>query len=82
MIGIPQPIIDNPVDQVDHQFSKNDEQPIEQHDPQENVDATLRMYTKVRKSAIPNYYIVYLQESDYNIGAENDPETFLSCHEL
>ena len=31
---------------------------------------------RVRKSAIPNDYIVYLQELDYNIGAENDPETF------
>ena len=25
---------------------------------------------------IPSDYIVYLQESDYNIGVENDPETF------
>ena len=32
--------------------------------------------TRVRKSAIPNDYIVYLQELDYNIGAENDPKTF------
>ena len=32
--------------------------------------------TKVRKSEIPNDYIVYLQELDYNIGAENDPKTF------
>ena len=32
--------------------------------------------TKVRKSEIPNDYIVYLQEFDYNIGAENDPKTF------
>ena len=28
------------------------------------------------KSTIPNDYIVYLQELDYNIGVENDPETF------
>ena len=32
--------------------------------------------TRVRKSAIPNDYIVYLQELDYNIGAKNDPKTF------
>ena len=31
---------------------------------------------------IPSDYIVYLQESDYNIGSENDPETVdqaMSC---
>jgi len=58
MTSIPQPFVDNLVDQVDHQIPKNDEQPIEQHDPQENVDATLRRSTRVRKSVIP---------SDYNI---------------
>ena len=58
------------------------EQPFEQHDPQKNVDATLRRSTRVRKSTIPSDYIVYLQESDYNIGAENDPETFDQNHEL
>ena len=42
MTDIPQHIIDNPVDQVDYQISENDEQPVEQHDPQENVYATLR----------------------------------------
>ena len=29
MTDIPQPIADNPVDQVDHQIPKNDEQPVE-----------------------------------------------------
>jgi len=84
MIDIPQPVADNPVDQVDHQIPKNDEQPAEQHDPQENVDAALRRSTRVRKSTIPSDYIVYLQESDYNIRAENDPKTFdqaMSCKE-
>jgi len=84
MIGIPQPVADNPVDQVDNQFPENDEQPVEQHDFQENIDATLRRSTRVRKSAIPSDYIVYLQESDYNIGVENDPKTFnqaMSCKE-
>ncbi|RZB63650.1 GDSL esterase/lipase isoform C [Glycine soja] len=82
MIDIPQTIANNPVDQVDHQIPENDEQPVEQHDPQENVDITLRRYTRVRKSAIPSDYIVYLQESDYNIGVKNDLETFdqaMSC---
>jgi len=84
MTGIPQPIVDNPVDQVDHQIPENDEQPGEQHDLQENVDVALRRSTRVRKSIIPSDYIIYLQESDYHIGAENDPETFdqvMSCKE-
>ena len=52
------------------------EQQVDQQIPQENDEATLRRSTIVRKSSIPNDYIVYLQELDYNIGAENDPETF------
>ncbi|RZB42467.1 Retrovirus-related Pol polyprotein from transposon TNT 1-94 [Glycine soja] len=72
------------VDQVDHQIHENDEQQVKQHDPQENVDATLKRSTRIRKSTIHSDYIVYLQESDYNTGAENDPETFdqaMSCKE-
>ena len=60
MTGIPQPVADNPVDQVDHQIHENDEQPVEQHDPQENVDATFMRSTRVRKSVIPSDYIIYL----------------------
>ena len=51
---------------------------IEQHPS----DTTLRRSTRVKRSAISSDYMVYLQESDYNIGAENDPETFaqaMSC---
>jgi hypothetical protein len=86
-MDVDQPIIetpqatDDPVNQVGHQ---DDEQLVEQQDPQENVDQTLRRSTRTRKSAIPNDYIVYLQESDYNVGAENDPESFrqaMSCKE-
>ena len=35
-------------------------QPVEQHDPQENIDSTLRRSTRERKSAIPSDYVVYL----------------------
>jgi len=38
----------------------------------------------VRKIVIPSDYIVYLQESNYNFGTKNDPETFdqaMSCNE-
>ena len=68
----------NPVDTEVQQMSETVEQPVDQHDsiPQDNVDAALRRSTRLRKSAIPNDYVVYLQESDYNVGAENDPETF------
>lgn len=66
-MDVDQPIIetpqatDDPVNQVGHQ---DDEQLVEQQDPQENVDQTLRRSIRTRKSAIPNDYIVYLQESD------------------
>ena len=71
----------DPVDQVaNEEIPEIVEQPIEQQVdqriPQENDEATLRRSTRVRKSAIPNDYIVYLQELDYNIGAKNDPEMF------
>ena len=71
----------DPVDQVaNEEIPEIVEQPIEQQVdqqiPQENDEATLRRSIRVRKSAIPNDYIVYLQELDYNIGAENDPEKF------
>ena len=61
------------------------EQLVEQHYSQKNFDSTIRRSTKEIKSTIPNDYIVYLQESDFNVGAENDPETFsqtMSCKEL
>ena len=55
------------------------EQPVEEHDLHENVDTTLRRSTRARKTTIPSDYVVYLQEYDYNIGVENDPETFLQA---
>ena len=51
------------------------EQQVNQQIPQENDEATLRGSTRVRKSTIPNDYIVYLQELDFNIRAENYPKT-------
>ena len=56
---------------MEHAFQKDDE-------------ATLKRSIRIRKSTIPNDYIVYLKESDYNIGAENDSKTFsqgVSCSE-
>ena len=51
---------------------------------QEDVDASLRRSIRTKKLVIPNDYIVYLQESDYNIRVENDPEIVsqaMSCRE-
>ena len=37
------------------------EQPVGQHDLHGNVELTLRRSTRVRRSTIPDDYIVYLQ---------------------
>ncbi|KAL4348515.1 hypothetical protein GQ457_17G027250 [Hibiscus cannabinus] len=81
---VPQPAENTPVDQVVHENPEIIEQPVEQHNSQENVGSILRRSTRERKSAISSDYVVYLQESDYNVGAENDPESFsqaMSCNE-
>ena len=80
--GIPQAAKNVPIDQDVQVIPEIIEQPVEQHDPQENVGATLRRSTRERKSAIPSDFVVYLQESD--IGVENDPESFsqaMNCKE-
>ena len=66
---------------VDHEVQPIFEivkQPVEQHDhvSHENVNPTLRRSTRARKTTISSDYVVYLQECDYNVGAENDLETF------
>ena len=84
IIEAPQIANDNPVDQVVQDSPEIVEQPVEQRDPQENVDSILRRSTRVRKPAIPSDYVVYLQKLDYDIRVENDPKTFLqaiSCKE-
>ena len=59
------------------------EQPVVEHAPQGHDDTTLKGSTRARILVIPSDYIV-LQESDYNIGAENDPKTFsqaMTCNQ-
>ena len=44
----------------------------------------MRISTRPKRSTILDDYVVYLQEYDYDIGAENDPESFsqaMSCKE-
>ncbi|RVX15691.1 Retrovirus-related Pol polyprotein from transposon TNT 1-94 [Vitis vinifera] len=78
-------VVDNiPVDQVDQELPNTSEQQVEPHTFSEDIGATLRRSTRTKRSVIPSDYVVYLQESDYNIGAENDPESFsqaMSCKE-
>ena len=46
------------------------------HPQIEDVDITLRRSSRTRKPAIFSDYVVYLQESDMDIGVEDDPVTF------
>ena len=72
------------VDQVVQELPITFEQQVEPHTSQEYDGTTLRRSIRPKRSAILNDYIVYLQESDYNIGAENDPEFFsqaINCKE-
>ena len=66
-LEVPHTVDIDSIDQVaNEKFPEIVEQPIEQQVdqqiPQENDEATLRRSTRVRKSTIPNDYIVYLQE--------------------
>jgi transposase InsO family protein len=89
--GVEQPIIEVPqaaddvlVDQVVQELLRTFEQRVEPHTSQEYDGTTLRRSIRPKRSTIPDDYVVYLQESDYNIGAENDPEFFsqaMSCKE-
>ena len=91
-MGVAQPINEDPqatigdaVDQVVHQVLDMVEQPARQHDPHGNVELTLRRSTRVRRSKIPDYYIVNMKELDNDLGAENDPITFshaMNCKEF
>ena len=83
-MGVRQPIVEVPlvveddhVDQVvNEEQQANVEQLVEQQVPQQDNETTLRRSTRVKMSVILSDYQVYLQEPNYNIGAENDPETF------
>jgi hypothetical protein len=84
IVEVPQAANDIPVDQVVQEFPRTFEQRVEPYTSQEDGDTTLRRSTRPKRSAIPDDYVVYLQESDYNIGAENDLESFsqaMSCKE-
>ncbi|RVW84104.1 hypothetical protein CK203_040525 [Vitis vinifera] len=84
IIEVPQVLDNIPVAQVDQKLPDTSEQQVELHTSSEDIGATLRRSTRTKRSTIPSDYVVYLQESDYNIGVENDPESFsqaMSCKE-
>ncbi|KAL5824162.1 hypothetical protein ACOSQ3_020225 [Xanthoceras sorbifolium] len=84
IIEVPQVVDNIPVDHVIQEFPETSERQVGPHIFQENISTTLRRSTRTKRSAIPSDYVVYLQESDYNVGAENDPESFsqaMSCKE-
>ncbi|XP_052734083.1 uncharacterized protein LOC128196632 [Vigna angularis] len=77
IIEVPQIAENDNVDQVvDEEQQVNVKQPVEQQASHQDVETTLRRSTRIKRPAVSSDYEVYLQESDYNIGAENDPETF------
>ena len=65
MIQVPQVAEDDNVDRVvDEEQQVNVgqpvEQPVEQQVPHQDNEAALRRSTRVRKSAIPSNYVIYL----------------------
>ncbi|WJZ82690.1 hypothetical protein VitviT2T_002425 [Vitis vinifera] len=76
VIEVPQVVDNISIDQVDQELPGTFEQQVEPHTSLKDNGATLRRSTRTKKSTIPSDYIVYLQESNYNIGVENDPESF------
>ena len=50
--------------------------PVIQHPQQKNIDITLIRSTRERRLAISSYYIVYLQEYNFDISAEDNPIMF------
>ncbi|GJZ30076.1 hypothetical protein Tco_0575123, partial [Tanacetum coccineum] len=69
-----------PVFQKQEQYLNNEQTPHEKNNlptqTSEPVRKELNKPARVRKSAIPDDYIVYLQEADFGIGIDNDRVSF------
>ncbi|GKA49511.1 retrovirus-related pol polyprotein from transposon TNT 1-94, partial [Tanacetum coccineum] len=65
------------------QYLNNEQTPHEENNlptqTSEPVGITLNKPARVRKSVIPDDYIVYLQETDFDIGIDNDHVSFLQA---
>ncbi|KAH9801459.1 hypothetical protein KPL71_001044 [Citrus sinensis] len=55
-----------------------------QQPSQDDADIALRRSTRTKKPTIPSDYVVYLQEYDVDIGAEDDPTSFsqATCNDI
>ncbi|GJZ05243.1 hypothetical protein Tco_0538518, partial [Tanacetum coccineum] len=66
--------------QNQEQYLNNDQTPHEENNlptqTSEPVGIALNKPARIRKSAIHDDYIVYLQETDFDIGIDNDPVFF------
>ncbi|GJT61588.1 retrovirus-related pol polyprotein from transposon TNT 1-94 [Tanacetum coccineum] len=66
--------------QNQEQYLNNEQTPHEENNlptqTSKPVGIALSKPARVRKSAIPYDYIVYLQETDFDIGIDNDPVSF------
>ncbi|XP_074306409.1 uncharacterized protein LOC141641653 [Silene latifolia] len=69
--SVTQPVIEIPQN-VDQNMVDHNEEEVHH----EGEQLPLRISIRERRSAIPDDYEVYLQELDYNVGADNDPMSF------
>lgn len=65
IVEVPQAAGNDVIDAVIQQMPEIGEQPVIPHVTKEDVKRTVRRPTRLKKSAISNYYIVYLQDIDY-----------------
>ncbi|KAK4424647.1 hypothetical protein Salat_1658300 [Sesamum alatum] len=69
---VPQYDDHEPVDPVVPHIPENVEQPVEQQAPPENVDATLRRSTWIKRSSIPSDYMMLEFESGPKVGVRGE----------
>ena len=74
--AITDPLIQNSHEEVVSDPVIQEPQQVVQTAPQSLDQSDLRRSSRVRKSAIPSDYVVYLQETDYMSGINQDPISF------
>ena len=74
--AITDPPIQNSHEEVVSESVIQEPQQVVQTAPQSLDQSDLRRSSRVRKSAIPSDYVVYLQETDYMSGLNQDPISF------